>query len=174
MADQILSADHLRRVLDYNPETGVFVWKSRSFGKRFAAWNARFAGTVAGSPNSEGYITIYVENRPYKAHRLAWLYVHGAWPQTILDHKDGNTSNNKIRNLREASDLLNAQNVRAARRDNQSTGLLGVSYVKRNGKFAAQISVRGKQLWLGYHQTAEQAYDAYLAAKRKYHAGCTI
>lgn len=87
MAPSILSAKRLREILDYNPETGVFKWK-------VMLAHRRKPGDVAGNL-SHGYIEIGIENRSYRAHHLAWLYIHGELPQVMIDHIDGNRSNNR-------------------------------------------------------------------------------
>jgi len=72
-------AEYAKRVLSYDKETGIFRWKEHKVIK---------LGTVAGCKNKRGYIQIYLMDRPYVAHRLAWLLVTGAWPKGQIDHKD--------------------------------------------------------------------------------------
>jgi hypothetical protein len=103
--------------------------------------------------------------------RLAWFYTTGAWPKDQIDHIDGNKSNNRFANLREATPSQNTQNQRRAMRTNK-LGILGV--ILARGKFRAQIWFDGKNKFLGYFATAEAAHAAYLAAKRKFHPTCTI
>lgn len=158
-----LTAEVLRSKLDYSPETGVFTWRVRA-GK---AW----PGRVAGSPDSYGHTQIRINTRKYAAHRLAWLYMTGAWPADMVDHIDGDPANNAFRNLREADNRLNQQNHRKAKRTNK-TGLLGVS---RKAKCStARIKVGDRVLFLGCFATDEEAHAAYLNAKRRFHPGCTI
>lgn len=88
-----------------------------------------------------------------------------------IDHKNTVRSDNWWKNLRHADDVLNRQNIRKARANNK-TGFLGV-HVQR-GKFKAQIRVNFYPMHLGYFDTPELAHQAYLKAKRKYHAGCLI
>lgn len=158
-----LTAEVLRSVLDYNPETGVFTWRVKA--------GVRMPGTIAGSPDSLGYIKIAFRKKDYRAHRLAWLYVYGEWPADMVDHIDGNPANNAIANLRDVSTVVNQQNHRKAKRTNKS-GLLGVS---RKAKCStARIKVGDKVIFLGCFKTDEEAHAAYLEAKRLLHAGCTI
>lgn len=98
-----LTVVQLKELLHYNPETGVFTW-ARSVGQR-----ARI-GRVAGSKVPSGYIKISVSKRVYSAHRLAWLYMTGSWPENEIDHVDNNPSNNAFSNLRAATKSQNAQN----------------------------------------------------------------
>lgn len=159
----MLTAERLREVLDYDPETGVFLWKVPPRNQR--------VGQVTGTRKSDGYIRMRIDGRFYYAHRLAWLWMTGSWPANKIDHKSGMPSDNRLSNLREVSHAENLQNQRAARADN-NTGLLGVC--PSRGKFMAQIIVLGKNHFLGRFSTAELAYAAYLNAKRKMHPTCTI
>jgi len=88
-----------------------------------------------------------------------------------MDHLDGNGLNNKFSNIREATDVVNAQNIRAAQKNNQ-LGVLGV-YRKRD-RFIARIYFDGEQKIVGRFDTPEEAHAAYVAAKRRHHEGCTI
>ena len=155
-----ITQSSLQELLDYDPETGVFVWK---VGSR--------RGKVAGFVQSGGYIQICIEGKNYYAHRLAWLYAHGESVPTLLDHMDGDRSNNRVANLRPSSFRQNGENQRAARSDN-STGLLGVS--KKRGKWRAAIKVDGKTRHIGTFDTPEAAHAAYVLNKRRLHEGCTI
>ena len=154
----------LRRLVDYDPETGVFRWKQQA--------GRANAGDVAGCLRGDGYINMIVNGRRGLAHRFAWFYVHGQWPADMIDHRNGQRSDNRIENLREADNTLNSQNMRAAKPSN-ATGFLGVSRGK-DGLFNAQIGVNGKTHWLGKFATPEEAHETYLKAKRLLHAGCTI
>lgn len=127
-------------------------------------------GDVAGGPDRNGHIRIYIDGRIYAAHRLAWLYMHGVWPAGDVDHKDGCPANNKFSNLRDVSKAINQQNQRRPH-SHGTTGFLGVTFHKAKGKFQAQIGTKGKHLYLGLFHTAELAHAAYLNAKRRIHEG---
>lgn len=159
-----LTQASLKEILYYHPGTGQFVWlQDRDRNK--------VMGTLAGWVTERGYLKISINAKTHKAHRLAWLYMYGEWPDEI-DHVDGNKLNNKISNLRNVSRAINCQNLKKARANNLSTGLLGTA---RNGrKFQANIQFEGKQRYLGTFGTPEEAHDAYLLAKRVMHPGCTI
>lgn len=161
----MISAERLRELLHYEPSTGVFTRLMTSGGRK--------AGTVAqGNLSDQGYWMISVCSKQYRAHRLAWLYVHGVWPEQI-DHINGVKSDNRIANLRCVSRSVNLQNQRRAQSSNR-TGLLGVSLRQGENKWQAQIMVNGKRYTLGRFTTPELAYAAYLKAKRELHEGCTI
>jgi hypothetical protein len=158
--------DILILVLKYAPDTGYFHWKvdvARSVP----------AGSIAGTLSSQNRIRIAYNGKTYYAHRLAWLFTHGKWPDGVVDHIDGDPSNNKIDNLRDVSVVVNGQN-RKGSQNNNHTGLLGVGWHKQAGKFQSRIKIGNKLIWLGLFLTAEEAHTAYLKAKRKYHEGCTI
>ncbi|WP_230878255.1 HNH endonuclease signature motif containing protein [Burkholderia sp. 9779_493] len=108
------------------------------------------------------------------AHRLAWFYVYGEWPSGDIDHIDGVRTNNAINNLRDVPRGVNMQNQRRARSNNRTSGLLGVTWHARRYRWCAQIQVDGKRKGIGYFDDAETAHQAYLDAKRKLHAGCSI
>jgi hypothetical protein len=167
MAKANLTAQRLRELLHYDPETGQFTWAARTN-------NGIPAGAVAGSVSkSTGYVVICLDGAHYRGHRLAWLWVNGAWPACQIDHRDTIRHHNAINNLREASHAHNSQNQRRPHSNNK-TGILGVSWYKKSKKYHAQITVNGKVRHVGYFDTVEQARAAYIAAKRILHAGCTI
>jgi hypothetical protein len=160
-----LTVEQLKDTLDYDADTGVFVWKIRPS-------KAVKAGDVAGCVEKRiGYITIGIGGRVYKAHRLAWLYVYGSWPKGLIDHINGNKADNRIDNLRDVFADGNSQNVRKPNCRNKS-GFMGVIWYQN--KWRASMSVNGKSKWLGDYSTPEEAHQVYLEAKRKYHAACTI
>lgn len=162
MAKADLTAARVRELLDYNPDTGVFTWKI-SPAQRIKR------GTVAGA--AAEYVRIQIGGRKLRAHRLAWLYMTGAWPTQEVDHIDGDPLNNRWANLRNVSRVVNMQNQRQARSDNP-TKLLGAHPHGRG--YASTINVRGQTHYLGRFSTPEAAHAAYVAAKRRLHEGCTI
>jgi hypothetical protein len=164
--ESTLTQERLKELLHYNRKTGVFTRLTD---------NGRgcHVGDIAGSHHRDGYIYIYVDGRNYAAHRLAWLYVRGRWPVGDLDHVHGQEVGNGIKNLREVPEQWNTQNERHPRRNNKS-GFLGVYTRYDRDGYHAQLRINGKQCCLGIFDTAEEAYAAYVEAKRLYHAGCTI
>lgn len=161
-----LTPERLRELLQYDLETGSFIWRvTRSRGAR--------ALNVAGQSTANGYRSIKIDGRKHLAHRLAWLYVHGKWPQQDIDHINGVRDDNRIVNLRDVSRSVNLQNQRRAR-SLTSGGLIGASKRKPQNDWQASIKVDGKKRYLGLFNTPEAAHAAYVAAKRKYHEGCTL
>lgn len=171
-----LDAVTLRKVLHYDPDTGVFTWKARPLRtasrQQDRSWNARYAGQVAGclrhgGRGSTDYWRIRVFVKTYQAHRLAWLYVTGSWPAEYIDHIDGDGLNNRLSNLREATHSQNLQNSK--RQKNNTTGFKGVRYQKDKGKFRAGFMANGVNYHLGYYSTGEAAHEAYRAAAVRVH-----
>ena len=164
-----LTSGELKEIMHYDPDTGVFTWK-RSIRKR-DRWN----GKIAGSIMTLGYRQIRINGRDYYAHRLAWLYMTGEWPQQTIDHINGKQADNRWSNLRDVSHHANIQNVRIARRNNKS-GLLGAYFHKDHPTkpWQARLQIQGICKSLGYFSTSKEAHDAYLKAKRRFHEGCTI
>ena len=162
----MINADKVRELLDYSESTGEFRWRKRV--------SRTAKGTVAGKLKPNGYVSIGISKRNYLAHRLAWLYVHGEMPSGQIDHINGVRNDNRIANLRDVTRSENCQNIRAARKDNKSCGLLGATWCKRDRRWVAGITVNGKRKSLGCHDTAEQAHQAYLTAKAKFHPSSTL
>jgi hypothetical protein len=160
MADAILSAERLRDLLHYDPETGVFTWREWRGGPAKA-------GQTAGT-KSNGYVILSVDHSRYRANRLAFLYMTGEWPKGVVDHINGVRDDDRWINLRDVPFRWNIQNVSRAR-SNSSSGALGVW--KRNGMFIACIRVDGRRFHLGTFSTLEMASDAYLIGKTALHDG---
>jgi len=156
----MLTAERLREVLDYDPATGLFRW-------RITNSNSRGAGKVAGSTKVRSYRQIQIDRRRYCAHRLAWLYMHGAWPSGELDHKNCDSTDDRIANLRPASRQQNCANMRAK----NATGLKGIDRrLNKSGvKWYAHIRVDGHLRHLGVFDSPERANAAYVAAACSIH-----
>lgn len=160
----MLTQVRLKELLDYNPETGLFIWKINS--------TRIHIGKLAGC-NNHGYRRIKIDNKNYMASRLAWLYVYGEFPKYVIDHIDHNTMNDSIINLRDVTILGNNQNqIKASRKS--ILGFMGVSPISGSKKFMARINFDGKTKYLGCFETKELANSAYIEAKRILHTTCTI
>jgi hypothetical protein len=163
-----ITANEVRELLNYDPDTGKFT-RRVSTGGRYGAK----VGTPAGMLNDQGYWLISLKSLQYRAHRLAWLYMTGEWPKNEVDHLNGIRSDNRWANLRDVPAYVNQQNMRMAQ-SNSKTGLLGASWNSKDKRFCARIKANGRYMSLGYYDTAELAHEAYINAKRRLHEGCTI
>lgn len=160
MKRRIVDDEHVRTVLDYNKDSGVLTWKRRESAP--TQWNVRYAGTVAGSPltsKSNSYIVIRIDGNAYYAHILAFQIVEGRMPVDVVDHIDGNGSNNAWANLREATQSQNIAN--SIPRTNTVSGLKGAHWDASRKKWSSAITVNRKALYLGRFNTAEEAHQAY-------------
>lgn len=161
MTEANLTLDRLKEVLSYDPETGVFKWLKPTS-------NRVRVGSEAGNDNGVGYLRISVDGRTYYAHRLAWMYLHGALPDQEIDHTDGNPKNNAASNLRHAAHAENSQNQKL--RSTNTSGRHGVSWSKPHGKWAAYIMKDGRKRHLGLFEGLDAAGSAYLRAKSVMHS----
>lgn len=148
-----LTSEQLKDLLSYNQKTGEFVWLV-----------GRLRGKVAGKTNNNGYRHIRIQGVDFQAHRLAWLYVHGEWPEGWLDHKDRTRSNNAIANLRPATPSQNSANSKVSVLN--TSGFKGVSWNKPRELWIAWIRSDGLNRYLGGYPTKEEAAAAYQAASR--------
>jgi hypothetical protein len=146
-----LTVARLRGLLHYDPETGVFTWRVRV--------GNRVPGDVAGIARPRGYYEVTVGGRVYRAHRLAWFYVHGEWPADQIDHVNGDPSDNRLANLRPAA---RSQNNANRKRCPNASGYKGVS--RDRTRWKAQICVDGQRFNLGYFGCPVEAHAAYVRA----------
>lgn len=167
---ELLSGECLRALFDYDPESGALTWKTRPREdftdlRAWRTWLAQHEGKSAGGRH-KGYLRLNFMHggvrRQIAAHRAIWALVYGHWPVHDLDHRNGDRSDNRLSNLREATRAENVQNLRP-------TPTLGCWFDARTGRFAAAISVNRGKVWLGRFATREEARASYLAAKAKFH-----
>lgn len=156
---QGLTAGRLRELLHYDPSTGAFTRRIST------APNAR-AGDLAGYPDGAGYTQIRLDNKQYRSHRLAWLYMYGEWPEEQIDHINRNRLDNRICNLRDVTNKQNMQN--AGKYSNNASGHTGVYWNKRDSKWQAKIKHNRKNISLGYFDKLEDAVAARKAAEKLY------
>ena len=149
-----LSAERLREVMEYDPDTGIF------YRRRFRVRRP------SGNLHYEGYLRIFVDGANYFAQRLAWLYVYGRWPEGDIDHIDGDRLNNRISNLRETEHWLNMHNRTAPRPKKDPTIPRGVQ--QRGNRWRAMIGVNNRRIVLGSFDSKEEAGRAYAEAAELY------
>ena len=166
MAKQdLITHEYLLSILDYDAETGVFTWRWRDDVPY--AINSQFFGKAAGGLSNNGYIWISIKYKLYYAHRLAWFYVHGVWPDRQVDHIKNPITDNRICNLRLATHSQNMKNRKIHK--NNTSGYKGVTWRKDKNKWQAQIKVNGKKYRLGRFDCPKKAHEAYCEAAEKLH-----
>lgn len=153
---------NLRDKFKYSYSTG------QVFRKLKTGWVA-----CKSKANQKGYLRVGLDGRRVYAHRLVWALVTGKWPDGDVDHKNGIKSDNRLVNLRHVDRSTNLENMRSAKSNNKSTGLLG-AYRHSSGRFTSRIQIKGADVYLGMFDTAELAHQAYVKAKRELHEGGTI
>ncbi len=155
-----LTQSRLKYLLSYNSETGIFAWKNPPS-------NRVKVGDEAGAIHSRNkYICIRLDSSAHLAHRLAWLYTYGVWPQDQIDHIDGIRNNNCIANLCEVNSVENHKNTKLHGRN--TSGNPGVSFYKKRAKWTASISVDGKRKHLGIFVDKGDAIQARKKAEIEY------
>lgn len=157
----MLTQKRLKELLHYNPDTGVFTWRSSNS-------NRVMSGSEAGCKlkNRKPYILIRIDGKIYASHRLAFLYMLGDQPKDHVDHIDGNGLNNKWSNLRDVTNQENHKNMKLVK--SNTSGICGVSWVKDRLLWHAYIHNSGKRLNLIYTNDFFEACCARKSAERKY------
>jgi len=167
MTEKILTQTRLKELLEYDPNTGIFYRIKNLQG-------AGFVGDQAGSP-AQGYLTIMIDGRNYRCHRLAWLYVYGEFPNEFIDHINRIKTDNRIINLRIASKKQNAENVGVQK--NNKSGYRGVFWNKQKSKWQSKIKHNGQFIHLGFfddpllasHAHTQKAYELFTHFKKDTH-----
>ncbi len=164
MSNRGLTQEQLKLLLDYDADTGIFRWRIATGGRK--------VGDAAGGLSGKGYIAVKIGRLQYKAHRLAWLYTYGQWPNGQVDHKNRNKADNRVDNLKDVTQSENKQNCLMYACN--TSGFKGVTYYPRNGKWNAAIKVNGKRKHLGYYEKPEDASHAYQQAVARYHTNAPV
>lgn len=163
----------LEEYLMYVPESGELFWKRRDVSQfeggiqspehNAAIWNGRFAGKPVNAPLATGHKTARIAGKTFLAHRLIWKMAYGADPN-VIDHIDGDPSNNRLSNLRSVRQTENTRNGRLSK--NSTSGYNGVTFDKRRNKWVAVIMVDRKKIHLGQFDILEDAVKARGDANR--------
>jgi hypothetical protein len=160
---RVLTYDEVREKFTFYEDSGQFIWNSRnreSFNTKagFSIFNARFAGRpFGGLHEATGYIYGNVGGRVFAAHRLIWLWMTGEWPDQV-DHINGMRNDNRWCNLRNVDRSANMKN--ASMRTDNTSGFVGVYYVKRSGKWIAKLVANGVAIHIGTFDSPEKAAEA--------------
>lgn len=159
MSKPILTYERACEVLVYDPDTGALNWR---IGRPGAP-----KGALVGTRSSEGYTQIEIDYRLYKAHRVIWLLMTGAWPTHHVDHINGIRADNRWKNLREATPLQNSRNRRPQK--DTGSGRVGVTFVKASSKWQAYIGLDNRTMSLGHFTEIEDAIAARTAAEKEHY-----
>lgn len=158
MKNPPISAERLRYLVHYCPNTGQFT-------RRVSTAPRAMAGMKCGDTDGKGYLRLRVDGHRCLAHRLAWLYMNGHWPDQEIDHRNMIRTDNRWVNLRVAGSSMNKCNRRAYK--NNKSGFKGVSWHKSSRKWRARIFLNGKDVNLGLFTSPEDANKAYGEAAKK-------
>jgi len=161
----LITVDYVRSILDYDPETGIFIWKVRPLNhfknkRSCAVWNARYSNKIAGKLAKNGYISISINNVSYYAHRLAWLFINNSHAKENIDHINMKKTDNRIKNLRIATIDENNRNTRSKRKSHLPKGV----YKIKDKKYISSITFNSKQKHLGTFNCPAAASFAYQIA----------
>ena len=135
----MLTQEYLKTILLYDENTGLLTWLEERGPTKI--------GDVAGYINDRGYRSIGIDKKEYRAHRLAWLYMAGNWPEFQIDHKNRKRDDNRWSNLNSVTSLENKKN--RCLQSNNSSGINGVVRCRKSNKWIAQIRSNGKYKYLG-------------------------
>ena len=161
MTDGIVTQKRLKELLNYDPESGVFKWRKPIVSRN----QPEIAGYSEEQKSKIYYTRIYIDGEKHYAHRLAWLYVYGVFPE-IIDHIDGDGENNRICNLRNTSISENLKNKKLYK--SNSSGYHGVRKRKGSSSWRVQIGVDGSPVYLGSYKNLEEAIQVRKNAEIKY------
>lgn len=153
----LMSVGDIRDLIDYNPETGVLTAKVNFSGRQ--------AGSVIGSQTWQGYYAFSLFGKKCFAHRLAWLLHYGEWPSQPIDHINGIKTDNSIKNLRLCS--LSQNQFNKPTQKNNTTGVKGVYWNKRDKRYVASVQFNGKKYSAGHHKDIESAKEAVMKLREK-------
>ena len=153
----MITQEELKEQVSYNPATGVFTWL-------VANSSSARVGDAAGSLTTQGYVSVQIQGERYQAHRLAWLYMYGFFPENSLDHVNRTRDDNRIENLREVSNSCNIRNSKS--HSNNTSGVRGVCWDKATQRWQADIKVNGKKIGLGRNTCFAEAVAHRLAGEQ--------
>lgn len=165
-----------KELFEYDPASGTLTWRIRAMlnfrdKRHMNAWNARFAGTLAGKvervKGEPRRIVVKIWDRKHGAHRVIWQMINGPIEEGLMiDHVDGDPTNNRLENLRLATNSQNQLNRR--RKVNATHDLKGISFEQgRKKPWKAGLRIDGKTHFIGRYATKEEAHEAYCALSLK-------
>lgn len=161
--DQSITQDLIKHRFSYDPETGVFIHRNPTSSR------CKIGEVAGNSVGSAPYLYVGINYKRYAAHRLAWLYVYGEWPDAEIDHVNGNGHDNRICNLRKASPSQNQFNQKLPK--NNKSGVKGLFWIERLGKWRACVAKTkdGFNGYLGIYSSRDDAIEAIKRGRKLLH-----
>jgi HNH endonuclease len=156
---QPLTIERLKYLLEYYPESGHLVWRITSGRSK--------AGEQTGCLHVHGYLLVGIDGKVYKSHRLAWAIFYGYWPISQLDHANGDRADNRICNLREATNSQNGWNCKV--RKHSKSGIKGLRWNPQRKKWEAEIRANHQRFRLGRFDCLGHALKTRAAAVKQHH-----
>ena len=157
-----VTIEMLREMIDYNPKTGDMVWKERQGRARARA----IAGQPVGCPRPP-YRTVNIYRNKLYVHRIAFALTHGRWPEPFCDHINGDPSDNRACNLREATHLESAHNIRGHK--SSRSGVKGVHWHPKNERWCVRVSDNRRNRYFGSFDTIDEAAAVARSVREKLH-----
>ncbi|WP_447547032.1 HNH endonuclease, partial [Salmonella enterica] len=152
-----LSFEQVSSLFQYNKDNGLF-FRNTGRGSYKREW-------TAGTRQTNGYMFFIIDGKKYLAHRLAFLLVHGRYPDGVIDHINGVRNDNRIENLRDVSQGQNTKNVKVSLA--RKMKFAGYHFDSSTGLWAAEAKVKRKRYHLGRFNSKEEAHQAYLDFMKK-------
>jgi hypothetical protein len=171
-SDFKLTQEIAKEFWDYDPETGIFIWKFRDrkwfvTEGSFKSVNTRLAGKRAFyTVDGKGYYHQNLYYKFYRAHRVAWLWIYGEWPLFHIEHDNRNRQDNRIVNLLDKTNQQNSMNSKLY--STNTSGYSGVYFNRKILKWCSKIKYKGEEIWLGYFDKIEDAAKARKEAETRY------
>ena len=157
---EMIDQEAVQKLFHYDAESGMLLWRNGN-GRNVKPWQE------VKAKNGHGYYTVKIYGKSYLAHRLAWLYVHGSFPNKYIDHKNKIRNDNRLCNLRDVNTTDNAQNISLP--NHNTSGHIGVSWIKSHNAWTVYIKVNQKNKWLGYYKNLDDAVTARKEGERQYY-----
>lgn len=153
------TAKRLRELFVIKPD-GSLLWLHAP--KNHPDLQGRPAGSEAQGHSGKSYCLVQVDGRKYRRSQIVFCMTTGEWPEHQIDHINGNSLDDRPRNLRSATAIQNAWNHK--KRAKASPLPMGVR-VAKSGRYVARIAVNKRQITIGTYDDSEQASRAYQSAR---------
>ena len=157
---EMIDQETVKKLFYYDAESGMLIWRFGN-GRNVKPWQE------VKAKNVHGYYTAKIHGKSYLAHRLAWLYVHGSFPNKYIDHKNRIRNDNRLCNLRDVNTTDNAQNISLP--NHNTSGQIGVSWIKSHNCWTVFVKVNKKNKWLGYYKNLDDAITVRKEGERQYY-----